>query len=314
MSNSEDKNDVWQRQLLEKIAMTSLSEQRRARRWGVLFKMLTFTYLFVLLFMWLGWFNDEGSISTSGKHTALINIEGVIAPDSSSSAANITKSLRDAFNDKNTQGVILHINSPGGSPVQAGIVNDEIGRLRAINPEVPLYAVIGDVCASGGYYVAVAADLIYVDKASLVGSIGVLLDGFGFTGALDKLGIERRLLTAGESKGFLDPFSPPDSHHLAHAQTMLGEIHEQFIQVVQQGRGDRLVDSPEIYSGVIWTGQKSIELGLADAIGSTHFVAREVIMTERLVDFTAKQGFADRLAKRFGGVLLDIFSKGWELR
>ncbi len=314
MSNSEDNNEIWQRQLLEKIAMSSISEQRRARRWGILFKMLTFTYLFVLLFMWLGWFSSEGTLGSSGKHTALIYIDGVIAPDTISSADNITKSLREAFNDKNTQGVILHINSPGGSPVQAGIVNDEIGRLRAINPEIPLYAVIGDVCASGGYYVAAAADLIYVDKASLVGSIGVLLDGFGFTGTLDKLGIERRLLTAGESKGFLDPFSPQDSHDLAHAHTLLGEIHEQFIQVVQKGRGERLVDSPEIYSGVIWTGQKSIELGLADAIGNTQFVAREIIMTERVVDFTAKQGFADRFAKRFSGVFLDIISKSWELR
>ncbi len=314
MSNSEDKNDVWQRQLLEKITMSSIREQQRTRRWGIFFKMLTFTYLFVLLFIWLGWFSDDGSRGTLGKHTAIINVEGVITADSISSADKINTSLREAFDDRNTQGIILHINSPGGSPVQAGIINDEIGRLRTKHPDIPVYAVSGDICASGGYYVAAAADAIYVDKASLVGSIGVLMDGFGFTGTLKKLGVDRRLLTAGESKGFLDPFSPPDVKHEAHAQAMLGEIHDQFIQVVQQGRGDRLTDSSEIYSGVIWTGQKSIELGLADAIGSADYVAREIIMAENVVDFTAKQGFADRFAKRFSGVVLDVFKQGWMLR
>lgn len=314
MSSTEDKNEIWQRNLLEKVALSSISEQRRARRWGVFFKMLTFTYLFVLLFVWLGWLSSDGSRSSTGKHTALINLDGMIMPDSASSAENINTSLREAFNDKNTQGVILHINSPGGSPVQAGIINDEIRRLRIVYPEKPLYAVIGDVCASGGYYVAAAADQIYVDKASLVGSIGVLMDGFGFTGTLEKLGIERRLLTAGENKGFLDPFSPPDIQHHAHAQLMLGEIHNQFIQVVREGRGDRLADTPEIFSGVIWTGQRSVELGLADAIGSADYVAREIIKAEDIVDFTAKLGFADRFAKRFGGVVLDVIYNGWVLR
>lgn len=314
MSNSEDKNDVWQRQLLEKITMSSIREQRRSRRWGVFFKMLTFTYLFVLLFIWLGWFNDDGSRGSLGKHTAIINVEGIIAADSVSSADKINTSLREAFGDRNTKGIILHINSPGGSPVQAGLINDEIGRLRTSHPDIPVYAVIGDICASGGYYVAAAADAIYVDKASLVGSIGVLMDGFGFTGTLEKLGVDRRLLTAGESKSFLDPFSPPDLKHEAHAQTMLAEIHAQFIQVVQQGRGGRLTDSPEIYSGVIWTGQKSIELGLADAMGSADYVAREIIMAENVVDFTAKQGFADRFAKRFSGIVLEVFNQGWVLR
>ena len=241
------------------------------------------------------------------KHTALVDLQGMLMSDSISSAENINASLRDAFNDQNTQGVILRINSPGGSPVQAGYINDEILRLRSINPDIPLYAVVEDICASGGYYVAAAADKIYVDKASLVGSIGVMLDGFGFAGTLEKLGIERRLLTAGESKGFLDPFSPIDSKQKEHAQSMLAEIHDQFVSVVRHGRGDRLKDSPEIFSGIVWTGEKSIELGLADAMGSVDYVAREIIKAEDIVDFTAKQGLAERFAKRFGQVVFNVF-------
>ncbi|MBA2482959.1 MAG: S49 family peptidase [Nitrosomonas sp.] len=284
-----------------------MAEQRRTRRWGIFFKSLTFFYLFVLLFLALGWIGNSG-IKIAKKHTALVDLHGMITPDSISSADNINASLRDAFKDKNTQGVILRIDSPGGSPVQAGYINDEIIRLRTIYPNIPLYAVVGDVCASGGYYVAAAADKIFVDKASLIGSIGVMMDGFGFTETLDKVGIERRLLTAGKSKGFLDPFSPVDPKQREHALNMLAEIHDQFVTVVRQGRGDRLNDNPEIFSGTIWTGEKSIELGLSDAIGSVDYVAREIIKAENIVDYTAKQGLAERFAKRFGEVIVSTFS------
>ncbi len=217
--------------------------------------------------------------------------------------------------DKNTKGVILRINSPGGSPVQAGYINDEIRRLRVRYPDIPLYAVVGDICASGGYYVAVAADKIFVDKASLVGSIGVLMDGFGFTGTLEKLGVERRLLTAGENKSFLDPFMPLDPIQKAHATTLLREIHEQFIQVVKLGRGVRLKNTPEIFSGIVWTGQKSIDLGLADEIGNAEFVAREIIKAETLVDFTPREGLSDLFTKRFSQIILGFLSENiWSFR
>lgn len=306
MADSDKKNEYWEREVLEKLAFSSIREQRHTRRWGIFFKSLTFLYLFVLLFLAMGWIGNSG-MKITDKHTALVDLQGMLTSDSVSSAENINASLRDAFNDQNTQGVILRINSPGGSPVQAGYINDEILRLRSINPNIPLYAVVGDICASGGYYVAAAADKIFVDKASLVGSIGVMLDGFGFTETLEKLGIERRLLTAGESKGFLDPFSPIDSKQKEHAQSMLAEIHDQFVSVVRHGRGDRLKDSPEIFSGIVWTGEKSIELGLADAMGSVDYVAREIIEAEDIVDFTAKQGLAERFAKRFGQVIFNVF-------
>jgi protease IV len=310
----ENQKDGWERNLLEGLALSSLKEQRRSRRWGIFFKSLTFIYLFVLLFLAMGWLSSSG-VRLSDKHSALVDLQGVISDDSVSSADNVIKGLRLAFEDLNTQGVILRINSPGGSPVQAGYINDEIRRLRTVYPDIPLYAVIADVCASGGYYVAAAADKIYVDKASLVGSIGVLMNGFGFTGTLEKLGIERRLLTAGDNKGFLDPFTPLDPQQKDHAQVLLGEIHEQFINVVQQGRGDRLKDVPEIFSGIVWTGEKSIELGLADEIGSAGFVAREVIQAEYIVDFTTREGIAQLFAKRFSEVALGVLTNsGWNLR
>ncbi|MBI2311345.1 MAG: S49 family peptidase [Betaproteobacteria bacterium] len=304
MTEPSESGGNWERQVLEKLATGALQEQRRARRWGILFKTLTFVYLFILLFLWLGWIGDRET-PIAGKHTALVELRGVIAADSQASAAAITSGLQEAFKDKNTQGIVLRINSPGGSPVQAGYINDEIRRLKAKHPEIPLYAVIEDVCASGGYYVAAAADRIFVDKASIVGSIGVLMDGFGFTGTLEKLGVERRLITAGENKGFLDPFSPLDEKQKAYAQQLLGEVHQQFIQVVRQGRGKRLKENPDLFSGLVWTGQKSIELGLADAMGSLEYVAREVIKAERVVDFTPKEGFAERFAKRFGAALAE---------
>jgi protease-4 len=234
-----------------------------------------------------------------------VELKGVIADTGDASADNIVGALRDAFSDKHTRGVILRINSPGGSPVQAGTINDEIARLRAKYPDVPLYAVVEDICASGGYYVAVAADKIYVDKASIVGSIGVLMDGFGFTGTLDKLGVERRLLTAGENKGFLDPFSPLVPSQRDYAKKMLGEIHQQFIDVVRKGRGTRLKESADTFSGLVWTGQRSIDLGLADALGSVDSVAREVIKAEAIVDFTPRENVVERFAKRFGAAMAE---------
>lgn len=288
----------WERQTIEKLAMSALQEQKRGRNWSIFFKTLTIVYLFALLFFALEWIGPtSGSL---GPHTALIDINGVIGVGEEVNADSTVASLRAAFEDKHTKGVILRINSPGGSPVQAGIINDEIQRLRKLNPQIPLYAVVEDICASGGYYIAVAADRIYVDKASIVGSIGVLMDGFGFTGVMQKLGVERRLMTAGANKGFMDPFSPVNPAHQAHAQAMLNEIHQQFIDVVREGRGKRLKETPEMFSGLFWSGEKSIQLGLADAVGNSDYVAREVIKEDNIVDFTAHEGLADRFAKKFG--------------
>jgi protease-4 len=289
----------WERQVLERLVRSVLDEQRRTRNWSIFFKMLLFVYLFALLFLALGWIGGKDK-SLTGKHTALVEVNGVIAHDSPASAERINTGLQDAFKDRNTVGVIVRVNSPGGSPVQAGQINSEIRRLRGLHPQIPLYVVVEDICASGGYYVAVAADRIFVDPASLVGSIGVLMDGFGFTGTMEKLGVERRLITAGANKGFLDPFSPLNAQQKEYAEKMLGDIHRQFIDVVKQGRGNRLKPGPELFSGLVWTGQKSIELGLADALGSVDYVAREVIKAEQVVDFTPKENIAERFARRFG--------------
>jgi protease-4 len=288
----------WERQTIEKVALAAIEEQRHARRWGIFFKLLLFVYLFALLFVGMGWFGKKEA--GTGKHTALVEVQGVIGPNSLASADNVTAGLQEAFKDKRTQGVILRINSPGGSPVQAGHINDEIRRLRVKYPDIPLYAVVEDICASGGYYVAVAADRIYINKASIIGSIGVLMDSFGFTGTMEKLGVERRLLAAGENKGFLDPFSPILESQKEHAQEMLTQIHQQFIGVVRQGRGKRLKETPDMFSGLLWVGSKSIEMGLADALGSVEQVARDVIKAEDIVDFTLRENVAERLAKRFG--------------
>jgi protease-4 len=295
-----DQNDNWERSVLEKLAVSALQEQRRARHWGIFFKTLTFGYLFILLFLFMGWMGKSESALSTGKHTALVDMQGVIAADSAASADNLIPSLQDAFEDKGTQGVILRINSPGGSPVQAGQINDEIRRLRAKYPKIPLYVVVDDICASGGYYVAAAADKIFVDKASLIGSIGVLMDGFGFTGTMAKLGVERRLITAGANKGFLDPFSPAKPSDQEYIKQMLAQIHQQFIDVVRQGRGKRLKETPDTFSGLVWNGEKGVEMGLADGYGTLESVARDVVKAEKIVDFTMKENFADRLAKKFG--------------
>jgi protease-4 len=295
-----DQNNNWERSVLEKLALSALQEQRRARHWGIFFKMLTLGFMFIVLFIFMGWLGKNEVAMGTGKHTALVEMQGVIAADSMASADNLIPSLQEAFKDKNTQGVILRINSPGGSPVQAGQINDEIRRLRAQYPNIPLYVVVDDICASGGYYVAAAADKIFVDKASLIGSIGVLMDGFGFTGTMAKLGVERRLITAGANKGFLDPFSPLSSTQQDYAKQMLAEIHQQFIDVVKKGRGKRLKETPDTFSGLIWNGQRGVEMGLADGFGTVESVARDVIKAESIVDYTIKENFADRLAKRFG--------------
>jgi len=298
---SQDNNDPnWERRIIEKLALDAVAEQRRRRRWGIFFKLLGFAYLIIVLMIALDWPGAREHLPDGAKHTAMVQLKGVISSRGDASAENIISALQAAFEDKKTGGVVLRINSPGGSPVQAGIINDEIRRLRGKYPDIPLYAVVEDICASGGYYVAAAADKIFVDKASIVGSIGVLIDGFGFTGTMDKLGVERRLLTAGENKGFLDPFSPQNAQHKAHAQQMLGEIHQQFIAVVRQGRGKRLKETPEMFSGLMWSGSKSIELGLADDYGTIDSVARDVIKAEDVRDYTVKPNFAEKLAKQFG--------------
>jgi protease IV len=298
---SQDNNQPnWERSIIEKLATDTLAEQRRRRRWGIFFKLLGFAYLTVVLMVALDWPGASEHLPDGKKHTAMVELRGVISNRGDASAEHVVSALQAAFEDKNTAGIVLRINSPGGSPVQAGMINDEIHRLRDKYPETPLHAVVEDMCASGGYYVAAAADRIYVDKASIVGSIGVLMDGFGFTGTMDKLGVERRLLTAGENKGFLDPFSPQNAQHKAHAQEMLAEIHKQFIDIVRKGRGKRLKETPDMFSGLMWTGARSIELGLADDYGSLESVARDVFKAENIRDYTVKPNFAEKLARQFG--------------
>lgn len=282
--------------MLEKVAFATLQEQRAKRRWGIFFKLAGLAYLIALPALLMDWGDSEQLADR--RHTAVIHLRGTIEAQGEASAQNLNDALEAAFADKGTAGVILRVNSPGGSPVQAGIVHDEILRLRTAHPQIPIYAVVEDVCASGGYYVAVAADKIFVDKASIVGSIGVLMDAFGFTGTMEKLGIERRLLTAGENKGFLDPFSPQDLKQKEHAQVLLREIHQQFIEVVRRGRGDRLQETPELFSGLMWTGSQSVSLGLADGLGTVGSVARDVIKAEKLVEYTVKDNLAERLARR----------------
>jgi protease IV len=298
----------WERELVTKLATAALKEQRRARLWGIFFKLLTFAYVTLILLMAVDWQSAE--VTGGKKHTAMVEVNGLIAPGTDASAERITSALQAAFKDKNTQGVVVRINSPGGSPVQAQTIYDEMKRLRKKYPEIPLYAVVEDVCASGGYFIAAGADQIYVGKASIVGSIGVLMNGFGFTGLMEKLGVERRLVTAGENKGMLDPFSPIDPKDMEHIKKMMGDIHQQFIGVVREGRGKRLKDSPEIFSGLIWTGERSVDLGLADGFGSLEYVAREVIKAEDIRDYTITEGIAEKFARRFGAAAANSIVEG----
>jgi protease IV len=288
--------------LLEKTLLAGVQEQRRSRRWGIFFKLLTFVYLFGILALFLPFMDVDKAASRSGSHTALVEVRGVIADQEAASADNIVKSLRDAFKDPKTKAVVLRINSPGGSPVQAGYVYDEIRRLRGEHPDTKLYAVIADLGASGAYYIASAADEIYADKASLVGSIGVTAAGYGFVGSMEKLGVERRTYTAGEHKAFLDPFSPEKPDERAFWQGVLNTTHQQFIAMVKQGRGDRLKDKehPELFSGLVWSGEQAKALGLVDGLGSASYVAREIVGEKDLVDYTVQESPFDRFSKRIG--------------
>ncbi|MGQ9725421.1 MAG: S49 family peptidase [Tepidimonas sp.] len=287
----------WERALLEKLAFAALQEQRAARRWRNFWRL---AWLLVFgVAAWLLYRDVVPPTPISTPHTALIEVRGEISADSQASASSIVSALHSAFEDPAAKAIVLLIDSPGGSPVQAGVINDEIWRLKKQHDK-PVYAVVEETCASAAYYIAVAADRIYVDKASLVGSIGVLMDGFGFTGLMDRLGVERRLLTAGENKGFLDPFSPQTERHRAHAQQMLDDIHRQFIDAVRKGRGERLKETDTTFSGLVWTGQRAVEMGLADDFGSLNYVAREVVKAEEIIDYTQRESVAERLVRRFG--------------
>jgi protease IV len=282
---------------VERLAQELLAERRTERRWRVFFR-LAWLGLFLAI-VWGVFVSRNAGTAPSGPHTALVEVRGVIADDADANAETLIGAIKAALEDPSSLAVVLRINSPGGSPVQSGIVNDEIRRLKALHKK-KIYAVVEDTCASGAYYIAVAADEIYVDKASLVGSIGVLMDGFGFTGTMEKLGIERRLLTAGENKGMLDPFSPQNAQQTAYAKAMIDQIHQQFIKVVREGRGARLKETPEMFSGLFWNGEEAVKMGLADKFGNLDFVAREVVKAEEIVDYTPHENIAERLAKRFG--------------
>ncbi|MGY8814707.1 MAG: S49 family peptidase [Gammaproteobacteria bacterium] len=305
--SSSNKSSDFEQDLANQLAREFLKEQRRNRRWGIFFKFLFATYLLGFFAIFISEYAELGGGSISGeKHTALIDINGIIAAGSSASADNIVSGLRAAYKDEDTAGIILRINSPGGSPVQAGYVRDEIYRLRDDNPDIPIYAVISDLCASGGYYIASAADEIYADKASLVGSIGVIMAGFGFVEAIETLGIERRVLHAGENKAFMDPFSPMKDDEIDHVDQMLDEIYEQFKTVVKTGRGDRLLGNDDtVFSGLIWTGERALALGLIDGLGSTGFVAREIIKAEDIKNYSFKPNYLDRIAKTLGTFISD---------
>lgn len=285
--------------VLVSLVHAMLKEQRAARRWRIFFRFATFGL--ILFAVWAASDISGPSNQVNGRHSALIEIDGEIDAGSSSGSADaVIPALNDAFNDVGSVGVVLRMNSPGGSPVQAGIINDEIVRLRKLHPQKPLYVVVGDMCASGCYYIAAAADRIYVNQASIVGSIGVLMSSFGFTGLMEKIGVERRLLTAGENKGFLDPFSAQSVQQTAFTKGLLTEIHEQFINVVRKGRGNRLHETPEMFSGLFWTGSKAVDLGLADGIGTIDTVARDVLKAEDIIDYSTKEDLSDRVLKKFG--------------
>ena len=299
--NNDDNDARFEQTLVNQIAREFLAEQRRARRWNIAFKLFIALFMAIFLVAYLMGKTDitPGSL-TNGKHTALIDIQGIISGNGQARSDYVTASLRAAYEDSNTAGIILRINSPGGSPVQAGYVNDEINRLKNEYPDIPVYAVIGDLCASGGYYIAVAADRIYADKASLIGSIGVIMSSFGFVDAINKLGIERRVYHAGRHKAFLDPFSPEQDDEVEHVDQLLDGIYRQFVEVVKKGRGNRLAEDDRIFSGLVWTGEQSVELGLIDELGNTDYVAREVIGVEEIVDFTYRDTLLEQISREIG--------------
>jgi protease-4 len=305
-SGAEGRSPNWEHDLLQRLAFASLTEQRRARRWKIFFRFFFAAYLVLILV--LAQSDNWGGKALASRYTALVDLEGEISADSIANADNVISGLRAAFESNATVGVVLRANSPGGSPVQSGYINDEIRRLRAKYPRIPIYAVIGDVCASGCYYAVAAADKIYADKASIVGSIGVLMNGFGFVDSMKKLGVERRLLTAGEHKGFLDPFGPVKPGETKFAQGLLDQIHQQFINTVRQGRGQSLVETKDMFSGLFWTGEAAVKMGLVDNIGSAGYVAREVIGAEEIVDFTFRENVFDRFARRLGTAMAQTMS------
>lgn len=296
----------WERRLVEDLARDALAERRRSRRWGIFFKSLTFAYLIAVLVFLVP--RDWDIYSGKGeKHTALVELRGVIAPDEPAGADNVVTGLRAAFEDEDTKGVILRINSPGGSPVQSSYIYREIKRLREKYPDIPLHAVVADVCASGGYFVASAADKIYVNESSVVGSIGVLMSSFGAVDVMDKLGVERRLITAGDNKGILDPFSEFPAAQRDHVQRILNQLHREFIQAVKEGRGDRLKEEPDLFSGLFWSGSESVKRGLADDFASAGQIARDVFDAEDIVDFTPEEDVWNRLASRIGSAAAKTF-------
>jgi len=315
-------DENWERETLRELAFATIKEKRRTRRWRIFFILLFFIYLFATLLIFVEPDLLSWNEAVDNQHTALIDVQGVIAADSQASADKLVTSLRRAFEDENTAGVIIRINSPGGSPVQAGYINDEIKRLREKYPKIPIYAVATDMCTSGGYYIAAAADEIYADKATIIGSIGVLMNSFGFVNAMEKLGIERRLLTAGKHKGFLDPFSPMKQEDKAHIESVLKDVHKQFITVVKQGREKsltekgklELLNNPELFSGLLWTGEQAMELGLVDALGSSSYVAREIIKAEEIKDFTYKRNYLDRFAERLGATIAGTLVQQFKLQ
>lgn len=307
-NNDQHSNESWQNNALERIMQATITEQRRNRRWGIFFKSLFFLYLLGTLYLLLPHDVFNSAHTKTSKHTALIDISGVIDDGGKADADDIATSLNEAFKDKNTQGIILRINSPGGSPVQSAYVYDEITRLRHKHPTIKVYAVCVDICASGAYYMAAAADEIYANQSSIVGSIGVLMDGFGFVDTLQKVGVQRRLITAGQHKGFLDPFSPLKPEDQQFAQKMLANVHQQFINSVKAGRGKRIKETPETFSGLAWDGMQAKELGLIDGFGSAGFVAREIIQNDHIMDFTVKPNYLEQFANRLGASFAHKFA------
>tara|TARA_R110002096_G_scaffold168798_4_gene340024 strand:+ start:7675 stop:8646 length:972 start_codon:yes stop_codon:yes gene_type:complete len=292
-------DEQWQRSVLEKVALASIAEQRRSRRWGIFFKLLFITYIVIISGLAMSPMTTGGKM-TGGSHTAVVDIKGIIVSGGEADADSIIKSLNNAISDPNTKGIILRLNSPGGSPVQASYVYRAIQGIKENHPNIPIYAVVEDLCASGGYYIAAAADKIFVNESSIVGSIGVVMNGFGFTDVMEKLGVERRLYTAGSHKGFMDPFSDVNPSEKEHVQGMLNDIHQQFITAVKLGRGDRLKDNPDLFSGLVWAGSESVRLGLSDGIGNVQSVAKNEVGVENTVDFTAEKPFIEKLTKSLG--------------
>lgn len=309
--------DSWEREVIEKLALAAVTEQQKARRWGIFFKSLMFVYLVALLGIAIYPRFESELDGSGGKHTAVIDVMGIIAEGEETSAENIIKGLREAVKNKGTQGIVLHMNSQGGSPVQSANVYEEIGRIKQTNPDLPVYAVVSDICASGCYYIASAADKIFVNQASIIGSIGVIMNGFGFVGALHKFGIERRLLIAGSHKAMLDPFSPVNEFEIHHMQNLLDQVHQQFIDAVRQGRGKRLQETQNMFSGLVWTGKEGVKLGLADDFGNDDYVAREVIGHKKRVNFTQHDRLIDQLVGKMGaffGRAIGSYVQGWSLQ